>query len=348
MSTDRSFGGPPARESCILVTGGAGYVGSHAVLELLDSGFRTVVLDNLVTGFRSAVDSRSGFVEGCVEDEALVRRLLRDRDVRGILHFAASTIAPESVRDPLKYYRNNTAASRSLLESAVAEQVRHLVFSSTAAVYSPSGMSPLSEDCPPWPATPYGWSKLMTERMLDDVAGSHPFNYCALRYFNVAGADPLGRAGPSSITATSLVKVAVEAAIGKRSEVTVYGNDFATADGTGIRDYIHVSDLARAHVLALEELFASPDVSHVLNCGYGRGYSVLEVLNMVGQAAARPIPHVFGPRRPGDFDRVVADNRRLKERLSWRPRYDDLNVIVTDALRWEKYLSRRTTPDIAD
>ena len=335
-----------ASGACILVTGGAGYVGSHAVLELLDSEFRVVVLDSLVTGFRWAVDPRATFVEGCVEDEVLVRRLLRDHEVCGILHFAGSTIAPESVRDPLKYYRNNLVASQSLLESAVAKQVRHFVFSSTAAVYGSLGLDPVSEDSVPRPATPYGWSKLMTERMLDDVARSYPFNYCALRYFNVAGADPLGRTGPSGGGSTHLVKAAVETALGKRSEVTVYGKDFATPDGTGVRDYIHVSDLARAHVLALNELFASPGVNHVLNCGYGRGHSVLEVLDMVGQAAGRPIPHVFGPRRPGDLDRVVADNKRLKKRLRWRPRYEELHAIVTDALRWEEYLSRRTTGDI--
>jgi UDP-glucose 4-epimerase len=335
-----------ARGPCILVTGGAGYVGSHTVLELLDSGFGVVVLDNLVTGFRWAVDPRAAFLEGYVEDSALVRRLLRDHNVRCILHFAGSTIAPESVRDPLKYYRNNTAASRSLLESAVAEQVRHFVFSSTAAVYGPSGPDPVSEDSVPRPANPYGRSKLMTEWMLEDVAGSYPFNYCSLRYFNVAGADPQGRVGQSSASATHLIKVAVEVALGKRSEVTVYGNDFSTPDGTGVRDYIHVSDLARAHVLALEELFARPGLSHVLNCGYGRGYSVLEVLDMVGQEARRPIPHVFGPRRPGDLGRVVADNRRLKERLAWRPRFDDLRAIVTDALRWEACLSRGQTRDI--
>jgi len=340
--------GPAAKDptgasgACILVTGGAGYVGSHAVLELLDSGFRVVVLDSLITGFRWAVDPRATFVEGCVEEKSLVRRLLRDYEVRGILHFAGSTNVPESVRDPLKFYRNNTVASQSLLESAVAKQVHHLVFSSTAAVYGPLGLDPVSEDSVPRPATPYGWSKLMTERMLDDVARSYPFNYCALRYFNVAGADPLGRTGPSSASATHLMKVAVEAALGKRSEVTVYGNDFATPDGTGVRDYIHVADLARAHVLALNELFASPGVNHVLNCGYGRGHSVLEVLDMVGQVAGRPIPHRFGPRRPGDLDRVVADNRRLKERLPWRPRHDNLRAIVADALRWEEYLSRCT------
>jgi UDP-glucose 4-epimerase len=303
---------------------------------LLDSGFRVVVLDNLVSGFHWAIDPRAAFVEGCVEDDALVRRLLRDHDICGILHFAGSTIAPESVRDPLKYYRNNTAASRSLLENSVAARVRHFVFSSTAGVYGPSGLGPVSEDSALQPATPYGWSKLMTERMLQDVAASHPFNYCALRYFNVAGADPLGRAGPSSVNATQLIKVAVEVALGKRSEVTVYGNDFATPDGTGIRDYVHVSDLARAHILALEKLFACPRISHVLNCGYGLGHSVLEVLDMAGQAAGRPIPRVFGPRRPGDLDCVVADNRHLKERLAWQPRYEDLRAIITDVLRWEK------------
>jgi UDP-glucose 4-epimerase len=351
MTIDRLSAGPAeqhpadAEGPCILVTGGAGYVGSHVVLELLDSGFRAVVLDNLVTGFRWAVDPRATFVEGSVQDNALVGSLLHDHDIRGILHFAGSTIASESVRDPLKYYRNNTAASQSLLESAVAGRVHHFVFSSTAAVYCPSGLGSVSEDCATWPATPYGWSKLMTERMLNDAASSYPFNYCALRYFNVAGADPKGRAGPSNINATDLVKVAVEVALGKRSEVTVYGNDFVTPDGTGVRDYIHVRDLARAHVLALGELFARPRLSHVLNCGYGRGYSVLEVLEMVGRAAGRPIPHVLGPRRPGDLDWVVADASRLKERLSWRPRYGDLHAIVTDSLRWEEHLSRRETPD---
>ena len=345
---EKPRGGVGAGGPCILVTGGAGYVGSHTVLELLDSGFRAVVLDNLVTGFRWAIDPRAAFVEGCVEDDALVRRLLRDHEVCGILHFAGSTIVSESIRDPLKYYRNNTAASRSLLESAVAARVRHFVFSSTAAVYGPSGMSSVSEDSPLQPATPYGWSKLMTEYMLDDVAASYPFNYCALRYFNVAGADPLGRAGPSTVIETHLIKVAVEVALGKRSEVIVYGNDFATPDGTGIRDYIHVSDLARAHVLAIEKLFAWPCLSHVLNCGYGRGHSVLEILDMVGHVAGRPIPRVLGPRRPGDLDHVVADNRRLKERLAWRPRYEDLRAIIADALRWEEYLGRGATSDAAE
>ena len=220
-----------------------------------------------------------------------------------------------------------------------------VVYSSTAAVYGPAGLDPVSEDAALRPATPYGRSKLMTECMLEDVAGSYPFNYCALRYFNVAGADPRGRAGPSSVNATHLIKVAVEVALGQRSEVTVYGNDFATPNGTGVRDYIHVSDLARAHVLALDRLFARPGVSHVLNCGYGRGHSVLEVLEAVAQEAGRPIPHAFGPRRRGDLDWVVADNRRPKERLAWQPRYDDLRAIVADALRWEARLSRGGAPE---
>jgi UDP-glucose 4-epimerase len=334
-----------AGRPCVLVTGGAGYVGSHAVLELLDAGFRVVVLDNLVTGFRWAVDPRATFAEGCVEDDTLVRRLLRDHDVRAIFHFAGSTIVEESVRDPLKYYRNNATASRSLLESAVAERVHHFVYSSTAAVYGLAGLEPVSEDSALQPETPYGRSKLITEFMLEDVAASYPFNYCALRYFNVAGADPGRRAGPSSANATHLIKVAVEVALGKRSEVTVYGNDFATPDGTGVRDYIHVSDLARAHVLALDELVARPAVSHVFNCGYGHGHSVLEVLDVVGQEVGRPIPHVLGPRRSGDLDCVVADNRRIKERLAWLPRYVDLRAIVADALRWVARLGRGETPD---
>jgi UDP-glucose 4-epimerase len=245
----------------VLVTGGAGYVGSHIVLELVDAGFQVVVLDNLITGLRRAVDPRAAFVEGSVEDDRLVRSLLREDNIHAILHLAGSTVVSESILDPLKYYRNNTAASRSLLESAVREQVRHVVFSSTAAVYRPSG--PVSEESVVQPATPYGWSKLMTEQMLADVARSYPFNYCTFRYFNVAGADPQGRAGASGIDPIQLIDVAVAVALGKRSPVTVYGNDFATPDGTGVRDYIHVSDLARAHLLALDELFARPSLNHL-------------------------------------------------------------------------------------
>lgn len=327
-------GSTRAKRPPVLVTGGAGYIGSHIVLELLDSGFQVVVLDNLIAGLRRAVDPRAAFVEGSVEDDVLVRTLLRDHDIRGIIHAAGSTVVSESIRYPLKYYRNNTAASRSLLESAIRGRIRYVVFSSTAAVYRPSGLDPVSEDSVVQPATPYGWSKLMTEQMLLHVAQSSSLNYCTLRYFNVAGADRQGRAGASVLDPTQLIDVAVAVALGKRSEVTVYGNDFGTPDGTGIRDYIHVSDVARAHVLALDELFARPGVSHVLNCGSGFGHSVLEVLDAVGKEAGRPIPHVVGARRPGDLDWVVADNRRLKERLAWQPRYD-LRAIVRDALNWE-------------
>jgi UDP-glucose 4-epimerase len=329
-----AHGPAQAKGSPILVTGGAGYIGSHIVLELLDSGFRVVVLDNLVTGLRWVVDPRTVFVEGSVEDDLLVRSLLRDHDIRGIFHVAGSTNVQESIRDPLKYYRNNTTASRSLLESAIAEGVHHFIFSSTAAVYHPTGVEPVSEDSVVQPATPYGRSKLMTEQMLAHLAQSYPFNYCVLRYFNVAGADPLGRAGPSGIDPTQLVDVAVGVALGKRSEVTVYGNDFATPDGTGVRDYIHVSDLARAHVLTLDKLFAMPSLSHVFNCGSGLGYSVLEVLDAVGREAGRPIPYKLGPRRPSDLDRVVADNRSLKAQLAWQQRYD-LRAMVKHALRWQ-------------
>ena len=341
--TFAAHGSARANGPAVLVTGGAGYIGSHVVLELLEAGFTVVVLDNLITGSRWAVDPRAAFVEGSVEDEKLVRSLLRNHDIQAILHIAGSTVVSESILDPLKYYRNNTAASRSLLESAVRGQVRHVVFSSTAAVYRPSGFEPVSEQSAVQPATPYGSSKLMTEQMLAYVAQSYPLNYCALRYFNVAGADPQGRSGPSGIDPTQLIDVAVAVALGKRSQVTVYGNDFATPDGTGVRDYIHVSDLARAHVLALGELSARPRFNHVLNCGSGQGYSVLEVLEAVALAAKRPIPHVFGARRPGDLDRVVADNRCLKDLLLWEPRYD-LRAIVAHALTWAGRDAARAQP----
>ena len=320
----------------ILVTGGAGYIGSHAVLALLDAGWPVVVLDNLVTGFRDAVDPRATFVEGAVEDAALVGPLLTRHGIGAILHFAGSIIVPESVADPLKYYRNNTAASRALIESAVTAGVRHVVFSSTAAVYGVPSDEPVTEDYPTQPANPYGLSKLMTEWMLRDVAAAHPFNYCALRYFNVAGADPAGRAGQSTAGATNLIKVACEAAAGKRPALEVFGTDWPTPDGTGVRDFIHVSDLAAAHLLALEALIAAPADSHVLNCGYGHGASVLEVIAAVERATGRPLPHRFCPRRAGDIAMMVADSRALQTRFGWQPRHDDLNRIVSDALAWEQ------------
>ena len=325
----------------VLVTGGAGYIGSHAVLALLDAGRRVVVLDNLVTGFAWAVDPRARFVEGAVEDAELVGRLLREEDVGAILHFAGSVVVPESVSDPLKYYRNNTAASRSLVESAVTAGVSHFIFSSTAATYGIPEQVPVAEDAPTRPINPYGMSKLMTEIMLKDVAAAHPINYCALRYFNVAGADPAGRIGQSTAGATHLIKVAVEAATGKRASVAVFGTDFATADGTGVRDYIHVSDLAAAHVDALALLEAEPGRSHTLNCGYGRGFSVLEVLDAVDRATNRPIERRLEGRRAGDPDALIADNSRILATLPWRPRHADLDRIVADALMWERTLADR-------
>ena len=323
----------------VMVTGGAGYIGSHAVLALLDAGHEVVVLDNLVTGFDWAVDPRASLVVANVADDDAVRAAIREHRVRAIMHFAGSIIVPESVTDPLKYYRNNTAASRSLMESAVAEGVGHFIFSSTAATYGTPERVPIKESDPKAPINPYGMSKLMTEIMLKDVAAAHPINYCALRYFNVAGADPQGRSGQSTVGATHLIKIAVEAAIGKREGVGVYGTDFATRDGTGVRDYIHVSDLAAAHVAALELLVERPGESHTLNCSYGRGFSVLEVLDAVDRVTNLKIERRMEGRRAGDPAELVADNGAILATLPWRPERDDLEGIVRDALAWERKLA---------
>lgn len=323
----------------VMVTGGAGYIGSHAVLALLDAGHEVVVLDNLVTGFDWAVDPRASLVVANVADDEAVRAAIREHKVRAIMHFAGSIIVPESVTDPLKYYRNNTAASRSLMESAVAEGVAHFIFSSTAATYGTPERVPIKESDPKAPINPYGMSKLMTEIMLKDVAAAHPINYCALRYFNVAGADPKGRSGQSTVGATHLIKIAVEAAIGKRDAVGVYGTDFATRDGTGVRDYIHVSDLAAAHVAALELLIERPGESHTLNCGYGRGFSVLEVLDAVDRVTNLKIERRMEGRRAGDPAELVADNGAILATLPWRPERDNLEGIVRDALAWERKLA---------
>jgi len=323
----------------VLVTGGAGYIGSHAVLALLDAGWPVVVIDNLVTGFRWAVDSRAAFAEGDIEDGPLVARLIAEHDIGAIMHFAGSVVVPESVGNPLKYYHNNTVKSRALMESAVTGGVRHFIFSSTAATYGIPEESPVREDMPTRPINPYGMSKLMTEAMLADVAAAHPMNYCALRYFNVAGADPQGRTGQSTAGATHLIKVAVEAALGKRDSVAVFGTDYDTPDGTGVRDYIHVSDLAAAHVLALEALVADPARSHILNCGYGRGFSVLEVLDAVDRVTNLTINRTLESRRAGDPDSLISDNRAILAQLPWRPLHADLDTIVADALAWERKLS---------
>jgi UDP-glucose 4-epimerase len=325
----------------VLVTGGAGYIGSHAVLALLDAGWPVAVIDDLSTGFRWAVPASVPFYEGDIADDGLIARIFAEQGTRAVMHFAGSIVVPESVVDPLKYYHNNTAKSRALIAAVVAAGVPHFIFSSTAATYGMPETSPVTEETPRLPINPYGTSKLMTELMLADVAKAHPLNYCALRYFNVAGADPAGRTGQSTAGATHLIKVAVEAALGKRGHVEVYGTDYATPDGTGVRDYIHVSDLAAAHVLALEALIAEPGRSLTMNCGYGRGFSVLEVLDAVDRATGQAIERRMAPRRLGDSDALVSDNARIRATLPWTPRYADLDVIVGHALAWEQKLSER-------
>lgn len=325
----------------VMVTGGAGYIGSHAVLALLDSGRDVVVVDNLTTGFRWAIDPRAAFVEANVADEDTVRAVIRDHAVGAIMHFAGSIVVPESVSDPLKYYRNNTVATRSLLESAVTERVPHFIFSSTAATYGDPEKVPVAEGDPTIPINPYGTSKLMTEAMLRDVAAAHAMNYAALRYFNVAGADPQQRTGQSTAGATHLIKIAVEAATGQRERVSVFGTDFPTRDGTGVRDYIHVSDLAAAHVAALDWLEAHPTDNLTLNCGYGRGFSVLEVLDAVDRVTNHKLERELSPRRAGDSAELVADNSAILATLDWTPRHANLDGIVRDALAWERTLQER-------
>ena len=330
-----------ADKPTILVTGGAGYIGSHAVLALRDAGWPVTVIDNLVTGFRWAVPDDVAFHEGDVADQPFVEAVLRDHDIKAIMHFAGSIIVPESVSDPLKYYRNNTVASRALMESAVRCGVPHFIFSSTAATYGIPDETPCREEMPTRPINPYGMSKLMTEAMLADVSVAHPVNYCILRYFNVAGADPAGRSGQSTAGATHLIKVAVEAVLGKRSHVGIFGTDFPTPDGTGVRDYIHVSDLAAAHVHALEALIASPSENLLMNCGYGRGFSVLEVLDAVDRVTGMTIERRLEGRRAGDPPALIADNSKILARLPWRPKLDDLDTIVVHALAWERALAAR-------
>ena len=323
----------------VLVTGGAGYIGSHAVLALQDAGWPVVVIDSLLTGFRFAVPAGVPFYQGDIEDGALLARIFAEQGIGAIMHFAGSVVVPESVSNPLKYYHNNTAKTRALIAAAVAAGVPHFIFSSTAATYGVPEVSPVTEDTPQRPINPYGHSKLMSEQMLRDVAAAHALNYCALRYFNVAGADPQGRTGQSTAGATHLIKVAVEAALGKRDKVGVFGTDFDTPDGTGVRDYIHVSDLAAAHVLALGALIEQPQRSLTMNCGYGTGFSVLEVLDAVDRVTNRKLVRNLAPRRAGDPDALVSDNSLIKATLPWVPQYADLDLIVGHALAWERRLS---------
>ncbi|MBI3436016.1 MAG: UDP-glucose 4-epimerase GalE [Proteobacteria bacterium] len=324
----------------ILVSGGAGYIGSHMVHALADAGERVVVLDNLSSGFRWALPAGVALVEGESGDQALVGKLIAEHGVVSIIHFAASIVVPDSVRDPLGYYRNNTVNSRALIETAIRGGVAHFIFSSTAAVYGNPARVPVGEDDPTLPMSPYGSSKLMSEIMLRDAALAHGLRYAVLRYFNVAGADPRGRTGQSTRGATHLIKVAVETALGQRAKMDVFGTDYPTPDGTCIRDYIHVSDLVRAHADALAHLRGGGQ-SLTLNCGYGRGYSVLEVIETVKRVAGRDFTVNYAPPRPGDPARIVAASEAIRARLGWRPDYDDLATIVTHALAWERTLAAR-------
>ena len=324
----------------ILVTGGAGYIGSHMVHALVDAGERVVVLDNLTTGFDWAVAPGVPLVVGDTGDQAQVAALMAEHRVDAVIHFAASIVVPDSVADPLGYYRNNTANSRSLIETAVKHGVRHFIFSSTAAVYGNPQRIPVREDDPTVPTSPYGSSKLMTEVMLRDSGAAYGLRHVILRYFNVAGADPLGRAGQSTKGATHLIKVALEAALGRRRKVDVFGTDYPTPDGTCIRDYIHVADLVAAHSDALAYLRGGGS-STTLNCGYGRGFSVLNVIETVKRVSGVDFTVEFTGRRAGDPAQIVAACDRARSTLGWQPRFDDLTRIVADALAWERSLSRR-------
>ena len=325
--------------STILVTGGAGYIGSHVVRQFGERGESLVTLDNLSTGFRSSV-LHGAFVQGDTGDAKLLSELLAKHGIDTVMHFAAHISVPESVAEPLKYYRNNTANTRTLLECCVVAGVKHFVFSSTAAVYGIPDGGIASEDMPTVPINPYGWSKLMSERMLADVAAAAPLRYVALRYFNVAGADPGGRIGQCTPQATHLIKVACEQATGKREQVAIYGTDYDTPDGTGVRDYIHVEDLASAHLMALDYLRAG-GLPATLNCGYGRGFSVREVLDQVAEVAGKPLRIVESERRAGDPPRLIAEAVRIRERLGWQPRHQDLAGIVRSAYAWEQRLLRQ-------
>jgi len=324
----------------VLVTGGAGYIGSHMGLDLADAGERVIVLDNLSTGHAWSVAGGVPLVIGDTGDQELVTRLIREHGIDEVIHFAASIVVPDSARDPLGYYRNNTVNTRALIECAVKNGVRNFIFSSTAAVYGDPAEVPVKEDAPTAPISPYGWSKLMSEIMLRDAGAAHGLRYVILRYFNVAGADPRHRSGQSSELATHLIKVAVETALGRRPKIEVYGTDYPTPDGTCIRDYIHVSDLVRAHSDALARLRAGAP-SLTLNCGYGHGFSVLEVIDMVKRVSGVDFKVSMAPRRAGDPAQIVAASDRARAELGWRPRFDDLATIVTHALAWERELLAR-------
>ncbi|MEY2882825.1 MAG: UDP-glucose 4-epimerase GalE [Pseudomonadota bacterium] len=328
-----------SRRPVLLITGGAGYIGSHAVLALRDAGESVVVIDDLSTGRRDAVPADVPLIVGDAGDTALLAQLFGAQDVEAVLHFAGSIQVGESVADPIKYYRNNVGTSLALVAAAMAAGVRHFLFSSTASVYGVPAEDPIPEDCLKAPINPYGASKLMVERLLADVAAVSPMNHGVLRYFNVAGADPAGRSGQSTPGATHLIKVALAAALGQRDGVDIFGDDYPTVDGTGIRDYIHVSDLAAAHVAALAALRAEPARSFTCNIGYGHGYSVNQVLDAVDRVTGACIARRVQPRRTGDPPTLVADVTRRRALLDWAPRFDDIDRIIADALAWERHLA---------
>ena len=325
-------------QAVVLITGGAGYIGSHAVYALLAAGAKVVVIDDLSTGRRQSLPADLPFIQGSVGDRTLVGRVIAEFGITAIMHFAGSIVAPESVSQPLAYYGNNTVNSHGLIDTAIRSGVRNFIFSSTAAVYGNAERSPIPETEPLVPINPYGTSKLMTEWMLRDAAAAHDFRYVALRYFNVAGADPLGRTGHSSPIATHLFKIASQTALGRRSEMSIFGTDYPTFDGTCIRDYIHVADLADAHVLACRHLHQGGN-TQVLNCGYGHGYSVREVIATIEREIGRTLPVREAPRRPGDPAALVADSTRLRRLFDWHPRFDNLSVITRHVLAWENQLT---------
>ena len=324
----------------VLVTGGAGYIGSHMVLALTDAGEDVVVLDNLTTGFAWAIAPQAKLVKGDIADEVLVAKIIAEHNVESIIHFAGSIVVPDSVSDPLGYYLNNTVKSRALMQAAVKGGVKTFLFSSTAAVYGNPLTMPVYETETPTPISPYGTSKLMTELMLRDSHQAYGLNYIALRYFNVAGADPKGRTGQSTPQATHLIKVACQTALGQRKSMDVFGTDYATPDGTCLRDYIHVSDLIAAHMDALAHLRKGAE-SGIFNCGYGKGYSVLEVIKAVEKASGGSVNHRLAPRRAGDPAAIVAGADRVRSILGWQPKHNDLDFIVQSALAWERHLMRR-------
>lgn len=323
----------------ILITGGAGYIGSHVAWAAADAGRDIVVLDDLSTGRAASVPPSAEFIEGDVSDAALVGKILADRDVVAVMHFAGRIVVPESVENPIKYYRENTAATLEVLAQMVAASTKAVLFSSTAAVYDPGeGNAPLGEDAPKIPLSPYGQSKLMTEAMIRDIGLAHGLSAAILRYFNVAGADPAGRTGQSTPDATHLIKVASQTALGQRPSLSLFGDDYPTPDGTCIRDYIHVTDLASAHLLALEHVLTNPG-QVTLNCGYGRGASVREVIGAVEAVTEKPLPVDIAPRRAGDAPALVADNRRIMDTLDWHPQHDSLEEMARSALAWERQLN---------